>query len=222
MRTAISPALPILLGLLCGWAGAQDQQTKPPVGELTDPARMAGDKTDSTKPSNAGAPVDSNYEIGPEDVITIWVAQQPSMVNQYVVGTDGMVSVPFIGEIKVGGLTKSKVEGLVIDKLKTGEIVNDPNVTVNVLAVHSKKVFVSGDGIARTGAMDLVVPTHVSEALTWAGGFKEFAKKSKIRIVRIDKDGKVTKFMYNDNQVSHGNKLEQNILLKPGDHIYVD
>ncbi len=93
---------------------------------------------------------------------------------------------------------------------------------MNVLAVHSKKVFVSGDGIARTGAMDLVVPTHVSEALTWAGGYKEFAKKGKIRIVRIDKDGKPTTFKYNDNEVSHGKKLEQNILLKAGDHIYVD
>jgi polysaccharide export outer membrane protein len=225
MRTAISPALPLLFGLICGWAAAQDQQVKPPAAagsELTDPTRMAGEKVDSTKPSMVGAPVNSTYEIGPEDVITVWVYQQPSMIGQYMVGTDGMVSIPLIGEIKVGGLTKAKVEAEIVDKLKTGEIVIEPNVTVNVFAVHSKKVYISGDGIVHTGAMDLVVPTHVSEAITWAGGFRDFASKKKIRIIRIDPDGKSTKFMYNDNEVSHGKKLEQNILLKPGDHIYVD
>jgi len=98
----------------------------------------------------------------------------------------------------------------------------DPNVTVNVAQVHSKKVYISGDGIQRTGTMDLVVATHVSEVIAWAGGFREFAKKSKIRIIRIGPDGKAVQFKYNDNDVSHGRKLEQNILLKPGDHIYVD
>jgi polysaccharide export outer membrane protein len=225
MRTAFSPALP-LFGLLCGWAAAQDQQVKPPAGaagsELTDSTRLAGEKLDSTKPITVGAPVESSYEIGPEDVITVWVYQQPSMIGQYVVGTDGMVSIPLIGEIKVGGLTKGKVEAEIVDKLKTGEIVIDPNVTVNVFAVHSKKVWISGEGIARNGALDLVVATHVSEAITWAGGFKDFANRSHIRIVRIDPDGKPTVFKYNDKEVSHGKKLEQNILLKPGDHIYVD
>lgn len=227
MRTAISQALPILLGLFCGWAAAQDQQAKPPAGgavgsELTDPTRMAGDKTDSAKTSMVGAPVASTYEIGPEDVITVWVYQQPNMIGQYVVGTDGLVSIPLIGEIQVGGMTKAKVEAEIVDKLKTGEIVIDPNVTVNVFAVHSKKVWISGEGIARTGAMDLVVATRVSEAIAWAGGFRDFANRSHIRIIRIGPDGKAIKFNYNDKEVSHGKKLEQNILLKPGDHIYVD
>lgn len=214
-----------MLMLFCGILGAQDQQTRPPVGaggDVTDPTRMAGDKPDSSKANIAGAPVDSNYQIGPEDVITIWVYQQPNMTNAYVVRTDGMISLPLIGEIKAGGRTTAEVETEIVDRLKKGEIVNDPNVTVNVSQVHSKKVYIQGDGIQRTGAMDLVVPTHVSEAIAWAGGFRDFAKKSKIRIIRVDPDGKVEKFVYNDNQVSHGRKLEQNILLKPGDHIYVD
>lgn len=212
--------------LFCGWAASQDQQARPPAvagGDSTDPLRMAADKFDATKPNIAGAPVDSSYEIGAEDVISIWVLQQASMVGQFVVGTDGMISVPLIGEIRVGGKTKGQVAAEVVDKLKTGEIVNDPNVTVNVVQVRSKKVYVSGDGIAKTGEMALVVPTRVSEAIAWAGGFRDFAKKSKIRIVRVPSGGgKPEVFYYNDNQVSHGKKLEQNILLKPGDHIYVD
>jgi polysaccharide export outer membrane protein len=224
MRMAKLPALSILLSVVCSVAAAQEQ-AKPPASagsEITDPTRMAGEKIDSTKPSIGGAPVDSSYEIGPEDVISVWVYQQPSMVGQYVVRTDGMVSIPLIGEIKAGGLTTGQVEAAVINKLKTGEIVIDPNVTVNVYAVHSKKIFISGGGIARTGTLDLVVATRVSEALAAMGGFKEWAKVTKIRVIRIGPDGKPTTFKYNDKEVSHGKHLEQNILLKAGDHIYVD
>ena len=222
MRTAISPALPILVTLLCGWASAQEPQAKPPAGtgsDVTDPAKMAGEKTDSNKPNIAGAPVDSNYVIGPEDVISVWVYQQPSMIGQFVVRTDGMVSIPLIGELKAGGLTTGQLEALVINKLKTGEIVIDPNVTVNVSQVHSKKVWISGDGIAHTGQFDLVVETRVSEVIAAMGGFREWADKKHIRIIRQLPDGTVKKFVYNDNDVSHGRKLDQNILLKPGDHI---
>ena len=224
MRMSASRAVPFLVALVCGCAAAQ--QSRPPVagtaGELTDPARMAGDKPDSTKPNLPAAPVDSSYEIGPEDVILVWVLQEPAMTHEWVVRTDGMVSIPLIGEIKAGGLTTGQVESQIVDKLKKDEIVAEPNVTVNVTQVHSKKVYIQGDGIQHTGAMDLIVPTHVSEAIAWAGGFREFAKKSKIRIIRIGPDGKATTFKYNDNDVSHGRKLDQNILLKPGDHIYVD
>jgi polysaccharide biosynthesis/export protein len=225
MRTVFLPALPILVGLSCGCVAAQEQQVRPPAvagPEVTDPARMAGDKVDPAKPPLIPAPVDSGYEIGPEDVITVWVFQQPSMSGTYPVRTDGMVSVPLIGQIKAGGMTVAQVEGEVVDKLKTGQIVIDPNVTVNVLQVNSKKIYISGEGINRTCEMPLVVPTHVSQALAYAGGFKEWANIKKIRIVRQGKDGKVQVFHYNDKQVSHGQHLEQNIVLQPGDHIYVD
>lgn len=225
MRKANSPVLAIAICLFCGWAAAQEQQqTRPPAGpgsEAGDAARAGGEKADPAKLMVA-APVDSGYEIGPEDVITVWVFQQPSMNGTFPVGTDGMVSVPLIGQIKAGGKTRGQVEAEVIDKLKTGEIVIDPNVTVNVLQVNSKKVYISGEGVMKNCEMPLVVPTRVSEALAFAGGFRDFAKVKSIRIIRVEADGTVKKFSYNDKQVSHGQHLEQNILLKPGDHIYVD
>lgn len=225
MRTAFSPALPIVVTLLCGWAAAQDQQAKPPAGsgsEATDPARMAGDRADPNKPPIIAAPVDTSYEIGPEDVITIFVLQQQSMSGTFPVKPDGTVSVPLIGNIKAGGMTTGQIEAEVVDRLKTGQIVLEPNVTVNVLQVNSKKVYISGEGIYKTCEMPLVVPTRVSQALAYAGGFRDFAKVTKIRIIRVLPDGTVKKYLYNDKQVSHGQHLDQNILLLPGDHIYVD
>jgi polysaccharide biosynthesis/export protein len=225
MRNAISPTLAIAVYFFCGWATAQEQQqTRPPAGpgsEAGDSARAGGEKAEPAKLTVA-APVDNSYEIGPEDVITVWVFQQPSMNGTFPVATDGTVSIPLIGQIKAGGKTRGQVEAEVVDKLKTGEIVIDPNVTVNVLQVNSKKVYISGEGIMKNCEMPLVVPTRVSEALAYAGGFRDFAKVKSIRIIRVEADGTVKKLAYNDKQVSHGQHLEQNILLKPGDHIYVD
>ncbi len=224
MKKAILRALLILVGLSCAWA-SQEQQAKPPGVAAGDPAeasRAAGDKADSIKPNVGGAPVDSSYEIGPEDVITVWVYQQPSMIGQYTVRTDGMVSIPLIGEIKAGGL-KTRPGG----SGRRRQTQNRRNRHRSqrdreCLCGAQQKVYVSGDGITRTGFIDLVVATHVSEVIAAMGGFRDFAKKTKIRIVRQGPDGKAEIFHYNDNEVSHGKKLEQNILLKPGDHVYVD
>ena len=69
----------------------------------------------------------------------------------------------------------------------------------------------------KAGAFPLLVPTRVLEAIGHGGGFKEFANEKKILI--LHGDGTQSKFNY--KEVVHGKKLEQNILLQPGDQIIV-
>jgi polysaccharide export outer membrane protein len=113
------------------------------------------------------------------------------------------------------------LEVSIAERLKANEIVIDPSVTVGVNQVKSRKYYISGE-VNKPGEQFLVVPTRVSEALANAGGFRDFAKKASIRIIRIMPDGKSITFKYNDKDVSHGKNLGQNIFLEPGDHIYVD
>jgi len=242
MRRAIIPALSVFLGLFCGCLAAwqvQGSQTPPPkeaqqvskggtppasaagADGATDPAAMAGDKPSKAKPPFGGAPVEKTFIIGAEDVLQIWVVQQPNISGQYTVRPDGIVSVPQVGDVQASGLTTGQLEAAIAERLKANEILNDPSVTVGVFQVRSRKYYISGE-VNKPGEQYLVVPTRVSEALANAGGFKDFAKKTSIRIIRIMPDGKPKKFIYNDKDVSHGKKLEQNIFLEPGDHIYVD
>jgi polysaccharide export outer membrane protein len=228
MRTAKLAALPLLFGLFCGFAAAQDQTTKPPAAggaaaETTDPLKTAGDRPDPSKAGIVGAAaVASDYEIGPEDVITVWVLQQGNMTSAYMVATDGTINLPLIGVIKVAGKTKTQVENDIADRLKSGEIINDPNVTVNVSQANSKKVYVSGEGIAKVGVYPLAMPTRVSQLLAAMGGFREWANRTRILILREVGPGKPPeKHYYNDKEVSEGKKLEQDIFLKAGDHVYV-
>ena len=115
------------------------------------------------------------------------------------------------------------MEADIVDKLKTGEIVIDPNVTVNVFAVHSKKVYDLGGGdlAHRRYGLRGRHPRFRSDHVGWAAS--KISPTARISaLFRIGADGKPTVLKYNDKDVSHGKKLEQNILLKPGDHIYVD
>lgn len=234
MRTAIIPVLALFAGFGFGvLAAGQDQgaqQTSPkkdaepskPVNGVTDPAAMAGEKPGSPKPVIVGgAPVGKTYTIGATDVLQIWVLEQAGISGSYTVRADGIISVPMVGDVNVSGMTTGQVESAIADRLKANQIINDPSVTVGVGASHSRKYYLSGQ-VNRTGEVDLVVPTRVSEALANAGGFKDFAKITKIRIIREHPDGTVETFKYNDKEVSHGKKLKQNIFLEPGDRIYVD
>jgi len=225
--------LAVIAGLSCGLLAqardqgakeAQAQRTTPPKGAnaVTDPATMAGEKPSSTKPVIVGgAPVEKSYVIGAEDILQIFVIEQTGISGQYTVRPDGIISVPLVGEVQAGGLTTTQLETAIGDKLKANEIIKDPSVTVGLVASHSRKYYISGE-VNKPGQFDLVVPTHVSAALANAGGFKDFAKKNKIRIVRKGPNGKPEVYYYNDKEVSHGKKPEQDILLEPGDHIYVD
>jgi TonB family protein len=96
-----------------------------------------------------------------------------------------------------------------------------PPVAAGTALSHSRKYYISGM-VNKTGEVDLVAPTRISEALANAGGFKDFAKTTKISIIREVPGGKPLIFKYNHKEVSHGKELEQNIYLEPGDRIYVD
>ncbi len=58
--------------------------------------------------------------------------------------------------------------------------------------------------------------TTIMDALSEVGGFKDFANKKKIRLLRGTKT-----FLFNYQEVSRGKHMEQNILLQNGDRIFV-
>ena len=86
---------------------------------------------------------------------------------------------------------------------------------VQVQSVQSRRYYITGE-VLRPGTFPLVVPIRVLEALTNAGGFREFADTKKIRILR---NGKTIKFNYKD--VSNGKNMDQNIEIEHGDFIVV-
>jgi polysaccharide export outer membrane protein len=153
------------------------------------------------------------YEIGPEDVLYLNVLHQPDVSGNLEVRPDGFVSVRFAGELKAAGLTAQKLSDAIAEKLTA--YFNHPEVIIQVLQIRSKKYYISGE-VRRPGAYPLASPKTIYEALIEAGGPAEFAKSTKIYVLRGTQ-----KIFFNYKDVSRGKNLGQNILLENGDVIQV-
>ena len=194
--------------------------TSPSAPAQSTPAPTTPAQSTPTNPSKtsaapgAGAPVDSSkYKIGPGDVLSIRVWDEGAFTGPVAVHEDGKITLMLVGDLDVGGKTPLEAQDIVAKSLK--KYVTNPLVTVTVQEVGSKRYFL--DGLAnRPGEYPLVNPTTVLEAISRAGGLNEFANTKKIYVLRGDKQ---IRFNYHD--VIRGRNMDQNILLKPGDHIVV-
>lgn len=144
-------------------------------------------------------------------MVKVWREQDFS--GLYTVRPDGKITIPLVGDVQASGLTPERLG----DQLKQAltDFINAPDVSVSLQTVNSKKFFITGE-VYRAGEYSLATPTRVFDALSNAGGFKDFANKKKIIIMRgADR----LKFNYQD--ILRGKNLEQNILLENGDTIVV-
>lgn len=203
-------------------ASAQDQpatqaaptNVPPSNPKPADPGNTTA-PTPSTVPANgAGLGVDIHkYIIGAEDLLFIQVWREPDFTRQVIVRPDGKISLPLIGEVQAGGLTPEQFGTSLHEALS--KLINNPDVSVSVLEVNSKRYFIDGQ-VGRPGLYRLITPTTVLEALSESGGFREFANPKKVRILRGTKT-----YRFNYREVIKGKNMAQNIYLENGDHIIV-
>ena len=200
--------------ILCGMAQVQNPPT--PTSGVTTPEKVESPRTMPTAANGdtPGLPVDpKSYEIGPEDVLYIRVWREPDFTEAVGVRPDGKVTMNLIHDVQAAGLTPERLAAQLTEILS--EYINKPEVTVSVVQVNSKKYTITGE-VNRPGVFPLVVPTRVFDALGNAGGFKEFANKKDIVIVRGDK-----RLHFNWNDYVHAKKLEQNVFVENGDTLLV-
>jgi polysaccharide export outer membrane protein len=179
-----------------------------------------GGRKTADQPGAPGAQSASDdYIIGPSDVLAISVWKEPELTRTVPVRPDGKISLPLIGELEVSGLTALNVQRLVAQRLK--EYISKPEVTVIVQEVRSRTYVIVGK-IVRPGSYGLGKPTTVLEAIALAGGFLDFAKVSKIYIIRRVDGSPSERFFYFDyKKVIRGQNPQQNVELKSGDTIVV-
>jgi polysaccharide export outer membrane protein len=218
-RSSLSLAFVLLIAVVAGNVAAAQtvpDMSGPTPREQSQPPQTVSVPEGETPKGGASSPVavdPHKYIIGVEDVLHVLVWRENDLTGNKVVRPDGKISFPLIGELQASGLTPEQL-GKDITAALT-KLINGPEVTVSLVSVNSKRYYIDGE-VNRTGEFKLVSPTTILEALSIAGGFREFAKTTKIRILRG-----TTMLKFNYKEVSHGKKMEQNILLQNGDHIIV-
>jgi polysaccharide export outer membrane protein len=183
---------------------------------IIDPTKMGAPRNGTSKPA---VKVDEHaFILGAEDQIAISVYGSPEFSGSHMIRPDGKITMNFIGEVTATDLTPEQLGNEIKERIK--KYIVDPDVSVQVLAVRSKKYFIQGE-VGRTGEFPLTIPTRVLEALVNAGGFKDFANKKNIIIMRGTDMRGTERIKFNYTEVIKGKHLEQNIYLQPGDIILV-
>ncbi len=109
-----------------------------------------------------------NYKLGPEDEIEIRVWDHDDLTRKTRIAMNGMISFPFIGDIKAGGLTVGELQKDIEHRLGPNYII-DPHVNVTVTDYKSQKFFVVGN-VQKPGTYPLTKNISVIEAISLAGG----------------------------------------------------
>jgi polysaccharide biosynthesis/export protein len=168
-------------------------------------------------PNVTGIPVDpKTYVIGELDEIYVKVFRDTDFTGLYLVQPgDGKISLPLIGEMQAAGLTPEALGAKIQAALSESVFSVKPDVNVMLVQVNSKWYTVTGE-VNRPGRFPLLTETRVFEAINETGGFKDFANKKNIIIVRGTE-----RFKFNYDEVKKGKNLKQNIVLQNGDTIII-
>ena len=177
----------------------------------------------STRPAAQSA---ANYTIGPQDVLTIQVFDDPALGGKYTVETDGTFSFPLIGRVKASGMSLRAFEVELKNKLADGYFKN-PQVTVSVETYRSQRVFVNGE-VRMPGPVPLTGGMTLIEALSRAGSTLP-TSSGEVSVVRPPQSATgdaataaagAEMFRASIRDLESG-VLKQNIELRDGDQIYV-
>jgi polysaccharide export outer membrane protein len=102
---------------------------------------------------------------------------------------------------------------------KLKNFIAEPEVTVMVQQVNSQKFNILGQ-VARPGSYLISNSTTVLDAIALAGGFRDFAKKKSIYVLRQNSGGEA-RLPFNYKAVSQGKDMSQNVRLQPGDTVII-
>lgn len=161
----------------------------------------------------------SHYTLGKTDIVEISVMRHPEVSGQFIVNNEGNIQYEFIGDINVEGLTKDDIKKLLTKKLSNYII--DPEITVKIVGYNSKIVYVVGE-VGHPGKIYMQGDTiTVHEALINAGLPLLSAKTKAGKVITPSESGKPLIRKVNVERLLYHGDLRENLVMKPGDTLYV-
>jgi len=139
-------------------------------------------------PLRGQGPVITDYLIGPKDLLELNVIGFQELNRQYRVSEEGKISLPYLGEIQVEGLTKSDLEKRLVQLLGEKYLEN-PQVSV-VIVEYQRRIFLIGE-VSKPGPYEFVGRLTLLKLISQAGGLTADAGRE-ILVIRQLPDGTKT------------------------------
>ena len=125
------------------------------------------------------------YHLAANDVVQVSVYQEADLDARVRIARDGSVTLPLLGDLKLGGKTVEEGTVLIREKLKDGYLVN-PQVTLTITEYAKRRFTILGK-VQRPGTFEMPDERTVSllEAVAAAGGYAPSAKNKAITVNRM-------------------------------------
>lgn len=160
---------------------------------------------------------ENDTTLGAGDVFEVRVYGQDDLSASYRVAQDGSIDFPLVGRVEVGGQEPTEIADLIATRLRDGEILVSPQVSVLVQEYNSKRITVMG-AVAQSGTFPMTAGLTVVQAISAAGGFSPLANRNGTVLTRRV-GGELTRYRIQVNSISRGQ--EQDIPVQAGDIVYV-
>ncbi len=170
----------------------------------------------------------ANYVVGPEDVLTVTVYNEPQLSGHFRVEKDGEFSYPFLGRVRAGGRTVADLAEVIKARLADGYL-RHPQVTVDVDQFRSQNVFVMGE-VRSTREVRALRPRHssrrartrrIDDGRGWSGRADSASQGCQIKgapTLPDQHDAEVV--TVNLREIQDG-RLSRNVTIRDGDTIFV-
>jgi polysaccharide export outer membrane protein len=165
----------------------------------------------------AGGEARAPYTLNPGDVLVVTVWKEEDLARQVLIRPDGSFSFPLAGEILAEGRSVPEIQAQLVERLSA--FIPEPEVSVSTEQLAGNKVYVIGQ-VNRPGEFVVTANVDVLQALSIAGGTTPFAQVNDIKIMRRE-NGVLRDINFKYGDIEKGKRLEQNIVLKPGDVVVV-
>src|SRR5437763_12572488 len=205
----------LVMAAWLAFAFGQTQEVQQAVATETPAQKTAASEKSET--TARGKLNDAEYKIGPQDFLRIYVWKEAEGSRAVPVRPDGKISLPLLNDVQAAGLTPMQLSTVIADGLK--KFMNDPQVTVSVSEINSRRIYVTGE-VARAGAFPLLPNATGLQALSSSVVVTQLATLKITEVLRIE-CGKKMKLPFNYKDAVNGKRPDQNVLLQSGDVIVV-
>jgi polysaccharide biosynthesis/export protein len=168
-----------------------------------------------------GDKADSLSRLGAGDDVKVSVWRQDSLTKSFTVPPNGWVTFPLVGDVEVIGLTPLLLRDRISAELK--KYYSDPQVSVDVTAVRSKRVYVMGE-VNRPGVINISSSISALEAIAHAGGFTIDAKETAVLLVKSQSSAvsePLQVVALDLKSALRNGRADENPLIDQGDIVYV-
>jgi len=150
-------------------------------------SRPSGSSSGNAPQAGFGA-ANGDYVLKPGDTIEMIVYREQDLSLRSRIGKDGMVQLPLLGELKIGGLSVRAATALIRQKYNADYLV-EPQIYLNIAAYNSRKFTIIGQ-VGKPGTYEFGGGEEIGllEAIGMAGGFTRIADRGHVVVKRREGD----------------------------------